>query len=589
MSMQTINEKWKSLPANTKKITVAMLAGTLLLATIGAFAFNLQESDYSTLFTGLNQEEAREVVSYLQDENVEYKYNAATGSIQIPGEQVDQKRADLLSRGYPKSGFAYDMYLSNAGLMSTEADKKQFTLYDLQDRLGAQIRLFDGVSDAKVTIAEAKENRYALEDDASMEASAAVVVTMKPGAVLTADKAVAVKRLLETAVRGMSFKEVSVFDAATMLEVDGGSSLANTAYGAAQNMTDLTSMVENNIATNVRRVLEPLYGVGNVAVSVKGTLNMERLISESTQYTTPEKTAEDDKMGLLQQEMVSSQNMGGTQEAGGVAGTDANADTPRYQYGAQGGDSGGYGSSDASREWLYNSVKEQRQIDPGVLQDTTAGVVILTDSPDTVPIDDLINLVANSAGIPIDVADQKITIVRAPGPQKEEPVQSGGEDQEAAAQAAAAALPLPLPVIIAVCAGVVLLLLLLLILMLKRRSAKRRKDMELEQLIPALPESGDGFNGMEAAAAGVGGAAGAAGGAGAAGVSAMPGELGADEADSIAADEEIMNLRMQRNLKLKQNIGEFVDQNPQVAAKLIQEWLSGEDENGKRKDRKQQS
>ena len=35
---------------------------------------------------------------------------------------------------------------------------------------------------------------------------------------------------------------------------------------------------------------------------------------------------------------------------------------------------------------------------------------------------------------------------------------------------------------------------------------------------------------------------------------------------------------MQRSLKLKQNIGEFVEQNPQIAAKLVQSWLRGEAE-----------
>ena len=37
---------------------------------------------------------------------------------------------------------------------------------------------------------------------------------------------------------------------------------------------------------------------------------------------------------------------------------------------------------------------------------------------------------------------------------------------------------------------------------------------------------------------------------------------------------------MQRSLRLKQNISEFVDQNPQIAAKLVQTWLRGEDNDG---------
>ena len=37
---------------------------------------------------------------------------------------------------------------------------------------------------------------------------------------------------------------------------------------------------------------------------------------------------------------------------------------------------------------------------------------------------------------------------------------------------------------------------------------------------------------------------------------------------------------MQRRLILKQNISEFVDQNTQIAAKLVQTWLRGEDDGG---------
>ena len=35
---------------------------------------------------------------------------------------------------------------------------------------------------------------------------------------------------------------------------------------------------------------------------------------------------------------------------------------------------------------------------------------------------------------------------------------------------------------------------------------------------------------------------------------------------------------MQRSMRLKQNIAEFVDQNPQIAAKLVQSWLRGEED-----------
>lgn len=551
--MQGFKDYWRGISDKTKKILIAIVTGTVAIAIISVFVLNMgMKGDYSTLFTGLNQDEAREVVAMLQDQGIDYRFNDRQGAIRVPSSKVDQTRAGLLSKGYPKSGFTYDMYRSNAGLMTTESDKKQYTLYDLQDRLGAQIRLFDGVQDAKVTIAEGGDQKYALGDDAQTDASASVVVTMKEGRVLSDSEASAIRNLIARAVRGMNFTNVAVFDAATMQEV-GGDGGDDGSYGGAKDLTALTSLVENNIAGNVRRVLEKLYGQGSSAVSVKGTLNMEKLIQENTQYTTPEKIDAQDKQGLLQQENASNENSGtAQQQAGGVAGTDANADTPRYTN--QGGakpPSDSYANSSAAREWLYNSVKEQRQVDPGVLENTTIGVVIDT-ADTTVSMDDLINLVANSAGVSKEDAKQKITIIRA---------QSPASKEVSTALAAPKAQPqnvLPLPIIIAMAAGGFLILLLILLLLLGRRKRRPSPGEDGEDLdLP--PEDEEVFSQSSRK---------------------EPGLSPDFHDEEMEKNEEILNLRMQHSLKLKQNIGEFVDQNPQIAAKLVQSWLRGEGESG---------
>ena len=67
------------------------------------------------------------MVALLQEEGVDYRFNDKDGAIRVPAVKADQTRAELLSKGYPKSGFTYDMYRNNAGLMTTESDKKQYT------------------------------------------------------------------------------------------------------------------------------------------------------------------------------------------------------------------------------------------------------------------------------------------------------------------------------------------------------------------------------------------------------------------------------------------------------------------------------
>ena len=538
----------------TKKIIMAIIAGTAVIAVIAILALSFgRNKDYSVLFTGLSQEEAQTIAGVLQDDGVDYKYNAGDGTIRVPASIVDDTKAQLLMSGYPKSGFTYGMYLDNTGLMTTESDKQRIELYELQYRIGATIRSFEGVQDAKVTIAEASEQKYVLQESVQEDASASVVITMQPGSVLTEDKAQAVRNLISHAVKGMNFSEVTVYDGSTMLQVGGSSGGGST----GSDLTSLTSLVESNIAANVKVVLEKLYGTGNVAVSVKGTLNMQKLISESTQYSTPEKVDETDKTGLLEMEdLVNEDSQAGVYGAGGLVGSDANADTPRYTNDdGNEEDTDSYSSGSASREWLYNVLKEQRQVDPGVLEDTSIGVVIITDDNRNVGDQELLRLVANSAGIPVEDAANKISIVRAPEEEVETPVTTG-EDTPGGVIISM----IPLPILIAIGAALLLLLLLIIFLLLRRRR-KKKNEISDEDFI-----GGDELSASELGLEGEG---------------LIEGETSTTpilpEDEELNQSEEIMNLRMQRSMRLKQNIGEFVDQNPQIAAKLVQSWLRGEE------------
>lgn len=548
--MQKLKEMWQNLSAKSKKLLGIIAGITVVVIAVAVFLLARgQKTEYQTLFSSLSQGEAQQIVSLLQEQNVPYLYDGKSGALKVPSESVDTLRAQLLSKGYPKSGFAYDMYIGNSGLMTTESDKKQYTLYDLQDRLGATIRLFDGVRDAKVTIAEGTDQTYAIEEDNPVQASASVVVTMEEGQSLSEKNAEAIKNLIARSVKGMNFTNVSVFDAGTMEEV--AADAGDSASGSGTSMANLTTTVENNIANNIKRVLGKIYGGENLAVSVKGTLNMAKLIQENTQYTVPEKTEATDKRGLLSNEEVAGENAGNSGEnAAGVAGADANADTPRYttQNGtAQTTDN--YSNSSATREWLYNVLKEQKEIAPGVLEDASVAIVINTDD-NSIPESDLINLVADAAGIKRDEAADKITILRS---LNKTAVQQTTEEKKPAEEPKTLLNQFPLWALIGAAVSAFLLILILLILILRGRKKKKLKKLAQEE--------------MENAAA-------------------LSVEQPTDEitpVEEVDEDELTAEGKMAHGMKLKKSIGEFTDQNPQVVAKLIQSWMREEEQNLGRK------
>ena len=548
--MQKLKEMWQNLSAKSKKLLGIIAGITVVVIAVAVFLLARgQKTEYQTLFSSLSQGEAQQIVSLLQEQNVPYLYDGKSGALKVPSESVDTLRAQLLSKGYPKSGFAYDMYIGNSGLMTTESDKKQYTLYDLQDRLGATIRLFDGVRDAKVTLAEGTDQTYAIEEDNPVQASASVVVTMEEGQSLSEKNAEAIKNLIARSVKGMNFTNVSVFDAGTMEEV--AADAGDSASGSGTSMANLTTTVENNIANNIKRVLGKIYGGENLAVSVKGTLNMAKLIQENTQYTVPEKTEATDKRGLLSNEEVAGENAGNSGEnAAGVAGADANADTPRYT--TQNGTAtttDNYSNSSATREWLYNVLKEQKEIAPGVLEDASVAIVINTDD-NSIPESDLINLVADAAGIKRDEAADKITILRS---LNKTAVQQTTEEKKPAEEPKTLLNQFPLWALIGAAVSAFLLILILLILILRGRKKKKLKKLAQEE--------------MENAAA-------------------LSIEQPTDEitpVEEVDEDELTAEGKMAHGMKLKKSIGEFTDQNPQVVAKLIQSWMREEEQNLGRK------
>ena len=559
--MNKAKEAWQNLDTAAKRLLVIVLICGIAFVAIGTVLINRssRKTEYTTLFTGLSQDEAKDIVGEIQDKGTKYLYDASTGTIQVPQEDADKLRAEMLSEGYPKSGFTYSMYVSNSNIMATESDKKQYSLYDLQDRLGATIRLFDGVQDAKVTIAEGDSDSYVLDengdtnDSDKMDASASVVVTMQRGETLNEKNADAIRNLVARSVNGINFTNVSVFDAATMTEVGGSTSSSSSGTGA---VNDMTTEVEENIAANVKRVLGKIYKEDNVEVSVRGILNPSSTISEDTRYSVPVQSGSDDKEGLLSKEDESNAYSGNNASgASGVAGSDANADTPEYTTndGTAAGNNGNFDSS-ASREWLYNKQKQQVQTDAGSLEDCTVAVVIDTDDT-TVSEDDLTNLIADAAGISREDAPDKITIVRSKITKAVSPTPiPENEDTEAEEDLLTRLLPAAIAV-----AGL-LVLIIVILLLLRKKKKDRERQLEEEEILRAQEEEQEARRREEASKT--------------------------EHRKTPTQEEMALNEHVERGMQLKDSIGDFVDDNPQAAAKLIQSWLREGDDSSGRKHKK---
>ncbi|MCI9339118.1 MAG: flagellar M-ring protein FliF [Dorea sp.] len=511
----------------SRKVKILIVAGALVLI-IGAIALAviLNNRPYTELFSGLGQEEAQQIVDKLLEDGVDYRFEGDS-TILVKKDVVDQTKATLVQEGYPKNGFTYDTFKNNAGMLTTDSDKHTYKIYELQDRIGSTIRLFDGVSDAKVTIALGEESKYALNDEEE-KSSAAVTVIMKDNGTPTVKQVMGIQRLVSKSIPGMELEDVAVIDGnGNDVSVDADGNQQNASNSDAD---DYAKLIEDKVASNVRNVLAPIYGLENVRVSANARVNMEKLIRESTTYTTPDKIDAQDKSGIISHEETYNEGANSGDAAGGVAGTETNADTPEYDTDGNVDGSQAYSES-AVRDYLVNELKEQGQVDPGQLEDLTVSVAINGNGYGSLRENQIRSLVANAAGISADVQEQKITIVSAPF--------DGIDDEDESEEVSGRGIleRVPLWALIAGVALILLLIAIIVILVIRRR--RKQEEEEVEELIEDEEE-------IE------------------------------EEVPAILdLNDELQEIQNDRGMELKKNVREFAEQNAEISAQLLKNWLNG--------------
>ena len=318
---QTAKEKTGGLSSKTKKLII----GALVLCVLGSvgLAVFLNTRPYEVLFSNLSSEESSKIITRLQEEGVDYKYQDG-GTILVPASQEEALKAQLVYEGYPDSGFTYDIFTENVSLTSTESEKEHYELLNLQERMGATIKLFPNIKDAKVTITLGKESRYVLNNDETREASASATVTTSNGQLIDTQEVRAIQRLMSKSVPGVTFENVAVIcngQDVTVEEEGQSQALAN------ELKTSLEKRMESKVRNEISNLLLPIYGEGHYQVSVKCDIDINKKLQELINYS-----AEDPDVNTG---VISSQSAGweinrDNAQTGGVPGTETNADIPVY-------------------------------------------------------------------------------------------------------------------------------------------------------------------------------------------------------------------------------------------------------------------
>lgn len=532
-----MNEKWNEYVGKTKgffekipKIQKTIILAAFLIVPVVIVAMSFfNKEEYSILFSDLNRDEAGVIIGKIQEMDIPYKYEN-DGTVQVASSREDEARAKLIAEGYPKSGFSYDVFRDNVNMSTTDFEKKSYQIFDLQNRLAATIRMFEGVKDAQVTISPAGDRKYVLEKD-KVDAKASIVVIMKDGSSPTENQVKGIRRLVTKSIPQLNIEDVVILDGngEEVTVTDNAS-----AEGATQIKAKLEREIESNIEKKVNKVISPIYGEDNIRISAHAELDLDKKIKEMINYIP---TAS--QRGVIAQEDLGTETEGGTIGARGIPGTETNADIPVYSRAESQGNEK-YLRDEVSLKYLVNQIKEQVENDAGELETLTVSLVINSDYIPQVEIDQLKELVGVTAGIPTEDVKEKVVVYFS---EFAKPVEVPEETETEIPVETILGIEKPLffKLLIAVGSVVFLLLFLIIFLLIRRR---KKKKLQAENL----------FDTSET-------------------------ELALAEQkkrlQEQLANREMLELKDEETVMVRNRIRDFAESNPEASAELIRGWLNG--------------
>ncbi|MBD3256939.1 flagellar M-ring protein FliF [candidate division GN15 bacterium] len=233
---------------------------------------------YSRLYANLEQQEAGEVVTWLNDNNIPYKVSADGRSIEVPSDQVHETRMALAAEGMPRSGsVGYSLFDQNNLGMTDFLQNLNFRRA-LEGELTRTIMQLREVKAARVHIVIPKERLFR-ED--KQEATASVVLKLSSRG-LTKHQIDGITNLVAASVEGLRPNNIAIVDYEGNLLTSGQDRSA--VAGLSSTQLEVRKNVEHYLEDKAQSMLDGVLGPNTAIVRVTADLNFQQLERTSETY-----------------------------------------------------------------------------------------------------------------------------------------------------------------------------------------------------------------------------------------------------------------------------------------------------------------
>lgn len=369
---------WNQL-TKTHKITLVSTVVLLILA-IGIISYQFSKTEYALAYTDLQASDAAAIQQYLEGAGIPYQLSEDGKSIGVPRSDVASVRIAVESQGLNQnSSIGYGAFdaSSTFGITDREFDVKYVNA--VQGELQQAINSITAISSSKVLISLPEKSLFLQQDPAAEQATASVVLNIKPGYQLDQQKADTIFHLVSHSVKNLPIENITLSDQeGNLLEYSKGTSTVNNTANAVMQHFEINNQFQKDIQSKVQGLLGTILGKDKVIVSVISTMNFDQKNTREQLVTAPN-TVDQRGLEISVQELQKSYTSDSGTEPGGVAGTGA-SDVPTYP------SSGGLGNTESeeiSRTVNYevNRIANEIVSTPYVVKDLTINVGIEPPNP----------------------------------------------------------------------------------------------------------------------------------------------------------------------------------------------------------------
>lgn len=259
-----------------------ILLGVGVITTVALFAVLmtiLNEPTYSTLYSGLSQEDAGKVVEHLNSQKILFKLDDNGQTIKVQREKVAELRLTLAGKGLINSGvIGYEIF--DKSTMGMSEFMQNFNLKRaLEGEIARTIQLQEGIALAKVQIVMPKRTIFREEEK---QPTASVTLKLKNNSTPSKENVQAIVNLLCGSVEGLQPAKVSVIDTKGRI-LNSDAEEGPMAFASAKQY-EIKKSVENHLINKAQSLLDNILGVGNAVVQVTADLNFDQVEKTMTQF-----------------------------------------------------------------------------------------------------------------------------------------------------------------------------------------------------------------------------------------------------------------------------------------------------------------